>query len=70
LIIPALATQGLRRGNRLAWGYVVGAVGYLAGIVLSVISDLPTGALIVWMMATVALVAGTILSDKRLIGRN
>lgn len=65
LIIPALATQGLRRGNRLVWGYAVGAAGYLAGIILSVIVDLPTGALIVWSMAIIALVAGTILSDKR-----
>jgi len=70
LIIPALATQGLRRGNRLAWGYAVGALGYLAGIILSVIVDLPTGALVVWSMAVIALVAGTILSDKRVTDRS
>ncbi len=65
LIIPALATTGIRRGNRLIAGYLIGAVSYLAGIAVSVLVDLPTGAVIVWCMALVALLAGTVISDKR-----
>jgi len=65
LIIPALATTGIRRGNRLVAGYIIGAVSYLAGILLSFVFDLPTGAVIVWSMAAAALVGGYLISDKR-----
>jgi len=65
LIIPALATVGMKRGNRLLAGYVIGAVSYLLGIVVSFWLDLPTGAVIVWSMAAVALLAGLAIADKR-----
>jgi zinc/manganese transport system permease protein len=65
LIIPALATTGIRRGSRLLAGYLVGGVSYLIGIVASFLLDLPTGAVIVWSMAIVALIAGLLISDKR-----
>jgi len=68
LIIPALATTGIKRGNRLIAGYVIGAVSYFIGIALSVLLDLPTGAIIVWSMAAVALLAGAVISDKRAAG--
>jgi zinc/manganese transport system permease protein len=58
LIIPALATQYLSRGKRLLVGYSIGALSYLAGITLSAIFDLPTGAIIVWAMAAIALATG------------
>ncbi len=64
LIIPALATIGLRRGNRLLVGYFIGGISYFAGIVLSVYLDLPTGAVIVWSMAFIAVLAGFMVSDK------
>lgn len=64
LIIPALATSRLRHGNRLAVGYAIGALSYFAGIVLSAAFDLPTGAIIVWSMAAVAILAGTTLSRR------
>ena len=67
LIIPALATTGIRRGNRLVAGYLVGAVSYFIGIVLSFLLDLPTGAVIVWSMVAVAIVAGVLISDKRTV---
>ncbi|MDH3429162.1 MAG: metal ABC transporter permease [Gammaproteobacteria bacterium] len=52
LIIPALATRRIeRRTSRIACGYAVGAVGCLSGLVLSVIADLPAGAVIVWCLA-------------------
>jgi zinc/manganese transport system permease protein len=65
LIIPALAAVGLKRGNRLVAGYLVGGTSYLIGILLSVMFDLPTGAVIVWSMAAIALLAGFVISDKR-----
>ncbi len=65
LIIPALATEGIRRGNRLVYGYLVGALSYFIGIVVSFWMDLPTGAVIVWSLAAVGLVAGLAISDKR-----
>jgi len=65
LIIPALATVGIKRGNRLLAGYLIGAISYFVGIVLSFVFDLPTGAIIVWSMALVAVVAGLFISDKR-----
>ena len=66
LIIPALATANLRFGNRLVMGYLIGGLSYLVGIVLSSIFDLPTGAIIVWSMAAIALLAGFWLSEKRI----
>jgi zinc/manganese transport system permease protein len=65
LIIPALATTGIRRGNRLFAGYLVGGISYFIGILLSFVLDLPTGAVIVWSMAAVAIVVGIMISDKR-----
>ncbi len=64
LIIPALATAGIKRGNRLVAGYLIGGLSYLVGIVLSFVTDLPTGAVIVWSMAGVAVLAGLAISDK------
>jgi zinc/manganese transport system permease protein len=64
LILPALATRRLTGRHRLLAGYTVGAVAYLAGIVLSSLLDLPTGAVIVWTMAVCALAAGWWISRK------
>lgn len=64
LIIPALATTGIKMGNRLFAGYAIGAVSYFLGIVCSFLFDLPTGAVIVWSMALVALIVGAVISDK------
>ena len=54
LIIPALATRRLRGGRRLAAAYGVGILGYSLGLVASALLDLPTGAVIVWSLAAVA----------------
>lgn len=58
LIIPALATESMTRQRRLLVGYGMGAVAFLVGIALSFVFDLPTGAIIVWTMAAIALVVG------------
>jgi zinc/manganese transport system permease protein len=58
LILPALATRRLDGKARLVAGYGVGAISYLGGIVVSSAFDLPTGAVIVWTMAVVSVIAG------------
>ena len=62
LIIPALATRRIsRRGVRIACGYGVGAVGCLAGLMLSLQADLPAGAVIVWCLGITALLFSAIV---------
>jgi len=56
LIVPALATRRLGRA-RLAAAYGLGALGYAAGLALSLVSDLPPGPLIVCVMTALALPA-------------
>ncbi len=58
LIIPALATQRMHGTIRLFSGYFIGAAAYLAGILLSALFDLPTGAVTVWTMAMLAVLVG------------
>jgi zinc/manganese transport system permease protein len=56
LIVPALATRNVSRW-RLAKAWMVAAVGYVVGLVLSALYDLPSGAAIVWVLAVVGIVA-------------
>ena len=65
LIIPSLATTGIRRGNRLMAGYMIGTASYLIGILVSFRLDLPTGAVIVWSMAVVSVLVGSVISNKQ-----
>jgi zinc/manganese transport system permease protein len=59
LIVPSLAVRHYGSRIRLALAYAVGAGGYLAGLVLSMLLDLPSGALIVWCLTALsALVYG------------
>ncbi len=53
LIIPALAT---RHGQSLTFAYGIGMAGYLLGLMASALLDLPTGPIIVWAMALIAVV--------------
>ncbi len=64
LIIPALATQRLHGRQRLVTGYSLGGLAYIAGILLSALFDLPTGAVIVWTMAILAIIAGSWLGSR------
>lgn len=57
LIIPALATRALCGKRRLIAAWAIGAGGYLAGLALSALFDLPSGAVVVWTLAVLALVA-------------
>ena len=55
LIIPALATRFLSDKQRLWAGYVIGVVSFAAGLVASALFDVPSGAIIVWMLAVTAI---------------
>jgi zinc/manganese transport system permease protein len=61
LILPALATRRLAMPRRLALAYVLGATGYAAGLALSAIGDLPSGAAVVVTMTGAAALAGPLL---------
>jgi len=52
LIIPALATRGIRTG-RVPRAYAIGAAGYALGLALSALFDLPSGAIMVCALALV-----------------
>ena len=55
LIVPALATRRFARW-RLAAGYALAAIGYALGLVVSALSDWPSGPAIVWVMAALGTV--------------
>jgi zinc/manganese transport system permease protein len=65
LIVPALATAGMLGRGRLAVAYVIGALGYVTGLVLSAVLDLPSGAMIVWTLAGCALLAQMVPAVRR-----
>ena len=54
LIIPALATRYYQGLPRLWAAYGTGIAGYAAGLLLSSVFDMPSGALIVWCIAIAA----------------
>ncbi|SFU57539.1 metal ABC transporter permease [Pseudoduganella namucuonensis] len=54
LIVPALAVRHYAKW-RLPLAYLIGAGGYAAGLVLSTMYDLPSGALIVWCLTVLAM---------------
>lgn len=64
LIVPALATRGLKGRKRFLAGYGVGAVGYAVGLALSALMDLPSGAVIVWVLAVTAVVFATVKGKR------
>ena len=55
LIVPALAIRQLKR-KAVMWGYIIGTVGYMLGLLCSSIFDLPTGPMIVWTLVLTMLV--------------
>jgi zinc/manganese transport system permease protein len=65
LIVPALATHRVPEKRRLPIAYGVGIAGYTLGIVLSALTDLPTGAVIVWTLAIAAVLVAWLTPGKR-----
>lgn len=55
LIVPSLAVRQYAEPRKLPFAYLVGIGGYAAGLLLSVVLDLPSGALIVWCLALLAM---------------
>ena len=55
LIVPALAVRNYPMKKRLPFAYGIGVGGYGIGLVISALFDLPSGALIVWCLAVLAI---------------
>lgn len=55
LIVPALGVRNYPESRRLPLAYVIGIGGYATGLILSTLFDLPSGALIVWCLAILAI---------------
>ena len=56
LIVPAVATYRHAAARQLPLGYALAFGSYLVGLALSVVTDLPSSAVIVWAMAVLAIV--------------
>ena len=54
LVVPALATW-YSRGQRLLKGYLVGALGYALGLIVSLATDLPSGPMVVCAIVALGL---------------
>ena len=65
LIIPALATVGMQGRGRLVMAYAIGIAGYVSGLILSAVFDLPSGAMIVWTLALCAVLAQSLPMVRR-----
>jgi zinc/manganese transport system permease protein len=55
LIVPAVATYRHAPNRQLLLGYGLAITSYLAGLAVSVVTDLPSSAVIVWAMAVLAI---------------
>lgn len=56
LIVPAVATCRHARSKQLWLGYALAGSSYVAGLAVSVVTDLPSSPVIVWVMAVLGLV--------------
>jgi zinc/manganese transport system permease protein len=65
LILPALAACRLGSRSGLAVAYAVGAVGYVAGLLLSLRYDLPSGAIIVCTLCLACILSLLLLRALR-----
>ena len=55
LIVPSLGVRNYRKSLRLPLAFLTGLAGYAVGLVLSMLFDLPSGALIVWSLCPLAM---------------
>ena len=53
LIVPAIATYRYPAARQLLIGYLLAAVSYAGGLVVSALTDLPSSPVIVWVMAAI-----------------
>ena len=64
LILPALAIRNVAKFS-LRYGYLIGAAGYMLGLIFAALLDLPAGAMIVYSLAITALFAAWFLREKQ-----
>lgn len=64
LILPALAIRRLKH-HALGYGFVISSVGYLLGLIIAALLDLPAGAMIVCMLALVAIISVVLLKPGK-----
>lgn len=62
LIIPALAVRNWSESKKIGGAYLIGATAYVLGLALSAVFDFPSGAVIVWCLAAVAVIANVIFT--------
>ena len=63
LVVPALATFYSRR-MRLLKAYAVGVLGYALGLLVSVVTDLPSGAMIVCAIVVIGIAFAAVLRPR------
>lgn len=68
LIVPALATTGVEGSRRLVYAYATGIAGYVSGLVLSAVLDLPSGAMIVWTLVGCGIITRLLLGARMRAG--
>lgn len=64
LIMPALAVRKWKDSHKILGGYLIGATGYLLGLALSAIFDLPSGSVIVWTLAATGLFVNLLVGER------
>ncbi len=64
LIIPALATAKLEIRQAMIVAAIIGVLGYFFGLIASALFDLPSGTVIVWSLAVVALFTSLFMSRQ------
>lgn len=69
LIIPALVMRKLSGRAGLVGGWLLGVTGYGLGLALSALFDVPSGALVVCMLAALAVLAGFGLHKSKCMER-
>jgi len=55
LIIPSLGVRNFSQRLKIPLAYLIGICGYLSGLAISLVFDLPSGALIVWCLFALAI---------------
>lgn len=65
LIVPALATRALAGFKGMSVAIGVGVLAYAAGLAVSAMFDLPSGAVIVWTLAVLGIAAAAIFHGIR-----
>ncbi len=62
LIVPALATRRVPRARRLWVSFAVGVAAYAIGLALSAVADLPSGPVVVLVMAALAALIAAVVA--------